>query len=247
MNAINDGIILEAQIYQILKRYFGSEPLYVPLLELFHEVTLQTALGQFRPHDRRPAQGRPRFSHVYKQIGPQPPAGPMFAPNLAPTDPSPARCPRASVQDRLLLLLPAGGTRAAGGITDPTPTCSMRDLRRDGRDVPGAGRLPRLLRRPAGDGQGAPTSVTTSVRGSSTGAPNRLDKQRNVLEANYAKKSDGAERAVRTVYDELDIVGKFRAYEDAANARVLEMIAQVHGMPTTIFTMLLAKIYKRNK
>ena len=65
--------------------------------------------------------------------------------------------------------------------------------------------------------------------------------------ANYAKKSDGAERAVRTVFDELDIVGKFRAYEDAANARVLEMIAQVHGMPTTIFTMLLAKIYKRNK
>ncbi len=81
----------------------------------------------------------------------------------------------------------------------------------------------------------------------SAALPIASDKQRNVLEANYAKKSDGAERAVRTVYDELDIVGKFRAYEDAANARVLEMIAQVHGMPTTIFTMLLAKIYKRNK
>ena len=53
-------------------------------------------------------------------------------------------------------------------------------------------------------------------------------------------------RAGDTFY-EFDIVGKFRAYEDAANARVLEMIAQVHGMPTTIFTMLLAKIYKRNK
>ena len=35
--------------------------------------------------------------------------------------------------------------------------------------------------------------------------------------------------------------------DEKGNARVLEMIAQVHGMPTTIFTMLLAKIYKRNK
>ena len=94
MNAINDGIILEAQIYQILKRYFGSEPLYVPLLELFHEVTLQTALGQFLdlttadPHK----VDFSRFSlDVYKQIGPQPPAGPMFAPNLAP---QPTRRPR---------------------------------------------------------------------------------------------------------------------------------------------------------
>ena len=49
--------------------------------------------------------------------------------------------------------------------------------------------------------------------------------------------------------DDVDILADRQpdAYEDAANARVLEMIAQVHGMPTTIFTMLLAKIYKRNK
>ena len=111
MNAINDGIILEAQIYQILKRYFGSEPLYVPLLELFHEVTLQTALGQFLdlttadPHK----VDFSRFSlDVYKQIGPQPPAGPMFAPNLAPPNRPVARAmpSRSRVQDRLLLLLP---------------------------------------------------------------------------------------------------------------------------------------------
>ena len=129
MNAINDGIILEAQIYQILKRYFGSEPLYVPLLELFHEVTLQTALGQFLdlttadPHK----VDFSRFSlDVYKQIGPQPPAGPMFAPQPRPPNRPVARAmpSRSRVQDRLLLLLPAGGTPdAAGGHTTRRCTC----------------------------------------------------------------------------------------------------------------------------
>lgn len=79
MNAINDGLLLEAQIYVILKKYFGSvraadershacldccrgctmlrpcllaipppqDPCYVQLLELLHETTHQTALGQF--------------------------------------------------------------------------------------------------------------------------------------------------------------------------------------------------------
>jgi len=47
MNAINDGLILEAQIYVLLKRYFGTDAEYVQLMELMHETTYQTALGQF--------------------------------------------------------------------------------------------------------------------------------------------------------------------------------------------------------
>ena len=255
MNAINDGIILEAQIYQILKRYFGSEPLYVPLLELFHEVTLQTALGQFLdlttadPHK----VDFSRFSlDVYKQIGPQPPAGPMFAPNLAPpTDPSPARCPRAVVYKTAFysFYLPVALGMRLAGITDPTLYVQARAICVEMGEM-------FQVQDDYLDCYGDPQvtgKVGTDIRDNkcswliNTALPIASDKQRNVLEANYAKKSDGAERAVRTVYDELDIVGKFRAYEDAANARVLEMIAQVHGMPTTIFTMLLAKIYKRNK
>merc|ERR1719230_2260024 len=47
MNAINDGLLLEGHIYVILKKYFSSEEVYLPLIELLHEVTYQTALGQF--------------------------------------------------------------------------------------------------------------------------------------------------------------------------------------------------------
>lgn len=44
--SINDAFMLEATIYSILKKYFRNEKYYVDLLELFHEVTLQTELGQ---------------------------------------------------------------------------------------------------------------------------------------------------------------------------------------------------------
>nr|CAG8434514.1 6216_t:CDS:10 [Entrophospora candida] len=44
--AINDSFILEAGIYFFLKKYFRQDPYYIDLLELFHEITLETELGQ---------------------------------------------------------------------------------------------------------------------------------------------------------------------------------------------------------
>ncbi len=48
MNAINDGLVLECQIYSMLKKHLKTEPCYADLLELFHDVTSQTAHGQVR-------------------------------------------------------------------------------------------------------------------------------------------------------------------------------------------------------
>lgn len=44
--AINDAFMLESSIYIILKKKFRSHSAYVDLVELFHEVTFQTELGQ---------------------------------------------------------------------------------------------------------------------------------------------------------------------------------------------------------
>ncbi|KAJ9191526.1 hypothetical protein DTO164E3_8812 [Paecilomyces variotii] len=46
MIAINDAFMLESGIYIILKKHFRSHPAYVDLVELFHETTWQTELGQ---------------------------------------------------------------------------------------------------------------------------------------------------------------------------------------------------------
>ncbi|RCK55015.1 Farnesyl pyrophosphate synthase [Candida viswanathii] len=44
--AINDSFMLEGAIYVLLKKHFRQDPYYVDLLDLFHEVTFQTELGQ---------------------------------------------------------------------------------------------------------------------------------------------------------------------------------------------------------
>lgn len=46
MVAINDAFILESVIYKLLKSHFRKDACYVDLIELFHEVTYQTELGQ---------------------------------------------------------------------------------------------------------------------------------------------------------------------------------------------------------
>ena len=46
MIAINDAFMLEAAIYILLKNHFKGESYYIDLVELFHEVTFQTELGQ---------------------------------------------------------------------------------------------------------------------------------------------------------------------------------------------------------
>ncbi|GKT84957.1 farnesyl pyrophosphate synthetase [Colletotrichum tofieldiae] len=46
MVAINDAFLLESAIYSLLRKFFREHASYVDLLELFHEVTFQTELGQ---------------------------------------------------------------------------------------------------------------------------------------------------------------------------------------------------------
>jgi farnesyl diphosphate synthase len=46
MNAINDAMLIEMMIYKILKRYLRSHPAYAEFVDLFHETTYQTELGQ---------------------------------------------------------------------------------------------------------------------------------------------------------------------------------------------------------
>jgi farnesyl diphosphate synthase len=46
MIAINDCLLMESLIYKLLKYYFKEKVYYVDLLDLFHESTCKTELGQ---------------------------------------------------------------------------------------------------------------------------------------------------------------------------------------------------------
>ena len=49
------------------------------------------------------------------------------------------------------------------------------------------------------------------------------------------------------MFKKLDIEAKFKAYEEEAHAAIVAKIGGVKGMPTAIFSKLLARIYKRDK
>lgn len=44
--AVNDGVILENSLFKILRKYYRNHPCYVQLMELFHNVSLNTCFGQ---------------------------------------------------------------------------------------------------------------------------------------------------------------------------------------------------------
>ncbi|XP_071795725.1 farnesyl pyrophosphate synthase-like isoform X1 [Asterias amurensis] len=46
MDAINDSFFVETAIYKLLKKHLANEPYYVNVLEMFHETTYQTVIGQ---------------------------------------------------------------------------------------------------------------------------------------------------------------------------------------------------------
>lgn len=46
VSAVNDSTMLENATYSILKKYFSNTPSYIPLLHLFHEVAMKSAMGK---------------------------------------------------------------------------------------------------------------------------------------------------------------------------------------------------------
>jgi len=227
MNAINDGLILEAQIYVMLKRYFEHDAEYVTLLEMMHDVTHLTALGQFldlttaEPH-------KVDFSlfslDVYSKIVIYKTAYYSF-------------------------YLPVACGMVLGGITDKTVYAQTRDIciemghlfqvQDDYLDCYGAPEVIGKIGTDIFDNKCGWLINTALLHASPA--------QKAVLEANYAKKDKDCENKVKAVFVELGLEAKFRAHEESSNAKLLQMICQVEGMPTEVLSALLKKIYKRNK
>jgi farnesyl diphosphate synthase len=46
MIAINDSFMLESAIFHLLKLHFRGQVCYVDLLEIFHDITYKTEMGQ---------------------------------------------------------------------------------------------------------------------------------------------------------------------------------------------------------
>ncbi|ETV63685.1 hypothetical protein H257_19385, partial [Aphanomyces astaci] len=71
------------------------------------------------------------------------------------------------------------------------------------------------------------------------------DAQRATLKEHYGKNDASSIQLVKDLYVALDLEGVYRAYENDSYDTLCKLIGGVTNMPTTVYHMLLSKIYKR--
>lgn len=226
--AINDSFVLEGSIYMILKRHFKSEPYYVELLDLFHEVTFQTELGQMldlitAPEDHVDLS---RFTlDKYKTIVKYKTACYSFYLPVA------------------LAMHMAGIKEEKAFQTARAVLMEMGEFFQIQDDYLDCYGDPAVIGKIGTDIQDNKCSwlVIQALQRSSP-------EQRAVLEAHYGKKNENSISQIKALYKELNLSTVFTEYEDKSFIELTRLIDQLDGsVPKAVFTEFAKKIYKRQK
>lgn len=228
--AINDAFMLEAAIYVLLKKYFRSHPAYVDLLELFHETSFQTELGQLcdlltAPEDKVDLDNfsmeKYRFIVIYKTA--------YYSFYL----------PVALALHQLNLATPKNLKQAEDILI---PLGEYFQIQDDYLDNFG---LPEHIGKIGTDIKDNKCSWLVN-QALEVVTP----EQRKVLEENYGQKDDAKEQAVKKLYDEIKLKERYEAYEEKRVGEIRTLIDQIDesdGLKKSVFEAFLAKIYKRSK
>jgi farnesyl diphosphate synthase len=231
MVAINDAFMLESAIYLLLKQYFKAHPAYADMMELFHEVTFQTEIGQLCDLLTAP-EGRSnltnfsleKYTHIviYKTAYYSfylPVALALHYLNIA----SPKNLKQA--ED---ILIPMGEYFQ---VQDDFLDCfyGTKDvIGKDGTDI---------------QDNKCSWLVNQALK---IATP----EQRQILEDHYGRKDDDDVAKVKVLYEELDLKNKYYAYEEKVVGEIKERISQIdesEGLKKSVFDTFLNKIYKRSK
>ncbi|XRB08188.1 farnesyl pyrophosphate synthase [Pycnococcus provasolii] len=228
MVAINDGILLESAIYRLLKNHFAKHRRYADMLEVFHEVTFQTATGQMLDLITAPI-GKVDLSkytmETYTNIVVYKTAFYTFY--------LPVAC-------GMLL----GGVRSTKAYDTAKEICVAMgeyfQVQDDFLDCYGAPEVIGKIGTDIGDNKCGWLVCKALLKAN--------DAQREVIAKNYGKPHDSvAEAAVKAVYNEMDLKSEFEAYENKSYEMLRSMIDTQKDLPVGIFDELLAKIFKRSK
>lgn len=230
MIAINDAFMLEGAIYVLLKRYFKQEKYYVDLMELFHEVTFQTELGQLLDLTTAPEDDvdLDRFSlEKYWYIVRYKTAFYSFYLPVALAMHMAGINSEADLKQARDILLPLG---------------EYFQVQDDYLDCYGD---PNVIGKIGTDIQDNKCGwiVNTALKKASA-------EQRKVLDDNYGKKDAQAEARVKEVFHQLAIDKDYFAYEEEIVSKLKAEIAKVdesRGFKGETITVFLNKIYKRQK
>jgi len=227
MIAVNDGIVLESCIYVLLKRYFKGHPAYVPLLELFHDTTFQTAHGQMMDLITAPIGQRNLSQYTmetYLRIVTYKTA-------------------------YYTIYFPIACGMVLAGVTDEAAFKLAEDIcvkmgqyfqiQDDYLDCFGD---PEVIGKIGTDIEDSKCSwlVVQALERAS-------DAQRQVIKECYGTHEKENVAKVKAVYNELGLEALFKKYEEDTYEEMLAQIKSQTLVPENVFMWMLGKIFKRKK
>jgi farnesyl diphosphate synthase len=230
MIAINDAFMLEAGIYGILKKQFRSHPSYIDLVELFHETTFQTELGQLcdlltAPEDKvnldNFSMTKYSFIVIYKTAYYS-----FYLPVVLALHVLNIATPKNLKQAEDILI----------------PLGEYFQIQDDYLDNFG---LPEHIGKIGTDIKDNKCSWLVN-QALQIATP----EQRKILEENYGQKNDEKEQVIKKLYDDLKLKERYLDFEERRANEIRAMIDNVdesEGLKKTVFEAFLAKIYKRSK
>jgi farnesyl diphosphate synthase len=230
MIAINDAFMLEMSIYILLKKHFRSEKSYIDLMELFHETTFQTEMGQTcdlltAPEDHVDLNNfsmeKYTFIVIYKTA---------YYSFYLPVALAIHYCGLATEKN----------LKQAHDILIP-----MGEYFQVQDDYLDAFADPEALGKIGTDILDNKCSWLIN-----TALQHVTPAQRKLLDENYGRKDSTAEAKVKELYHELKLEEKYQAYEQEAVGKIQQRIDgldESDGLKKEVFEAFLKKIYKRSK
>jgi farnesyl diphosphate synthase len=228
--AINDAFMLESAIYLILKKRFKSHPAYIDLVELFHETTWQTELGQLcdlitAPEDNvnlnNFSMEKYMFIVTYKTA--------YYSFYLP-------------VALALLYLQVATPETLKQAHDILIPLGQYFQIQDDYLDNFGD---PAVIGKIGTDIQDNKCSWLVNQA-----IARATPEQRAVLDSAYGRKDKEQEAKVKKIFDDLELEKLYKDYEEKVVGELRAKIAAVDettGLKKEVFESFLAKIYKRTK
>ncbi|KAJ5908644.1 hypothetical protein N7495_001326 [Penicillium taxi] len=228
--AINDAFMLESAIYLVLKQRFRSHPAYIDLVELFHETTWQTELGQLcdlitAPEDNvnldNFSMEKYMFIVTYKTA--------YYSFYLP-------------VALALVYLEQASPENLKQAHDILIPLGQYFQIQDDYLDNFGD---PSVIGKIGTDIQDNKCSwlVNQAIQ-------RCTPEQRALLDASYGRKDKAEEAKVKALFNELGLEKVYKEYEEKVVGELREKIAAVDeasGLTKEVFEAFLGKIYKRTK
>nr|AKM16734.1 farnesyl diphosphate synthase [Mylabris cichorii] len=222
----NDLLLLLNGIFAILKKHFSNHHCYLPTMELFHDVTLKTVMGQSLD-SLSLKDGRPNFEfftmNKYNAIVKYktayytftlPMALAMYLADLY--DPEMHRQAKTILMEMGLFFQ----------IQDDFLDC-FGDPEKTGKDC-----------NDIREGKCTWLSVVALQRAN--------PQQRKIMEEYYGRPDEEAVRIIRNLYEELSLPNTYAVYEEESFNIIRTHIQQISkGLPHKLFFKMVDRIYKR--